>query len=47
MLLALVDFPDVASPLRRIADAADRIAPKTEATPPPPDKHAAPPADKH
>ena len=36
LLLAMVDFPDVASPLRRIADAADRIAPKTETTPPPP-----------
>lgn len=34
LLLAMVDLPDILSPLRRIADASEKIASGSESTPP-------------
>ena len=42
LLLALIDVPDFSTPLRRIADAAERMTPKNDPGSPPPSK--APPA---
>ena len=35
LLLALIDVPDFSTPVRRIADAADRMAPKPDPESPP------------
>ena len=46
LLLALIDVPDFSTPLRRIADAADRMAPGAATEPPPPSKEPHAPETK-